>query len=138
LPKTEIQTLCKKKKKGGGGRVGIWRRKEEKRKWKRKERGYKMKKRSEWVMEFQLSLAFILSSNFFSPLCRQNLVNWGKIALIHRIIRNTIKFQGTGYDFSTNHELQQTLRSLPVLPEEKLYELSLMHEPRNAPKQDIK
>lgn len=66
------------------------------------------------------------------------LVSWSKISLIYRIIFDATRFQAVAYDLAPNPEMQAFLAHMPSVGEEEQYRLSLLHEPRNALKQNIK
>lgn len=67
-----------------------------------------------------------------------NLISWAKISLIYRIIFDVTRFQAVPYDLTPNPEVQAFLARMPAVGEEEQYRLSLLHEPRNALKQNIK
>lgn len=48
------------------------------------------------------------------------------------------RFQVVPYDLAPNPEVQAFLARMPAVGEEEQYRLSLLHEPRNALKQNIK
>lgn len=73
---------------------------------------------------------------FFVP--SDGLLSWSKISLIYRIIFDATRFQATPYDFAPNAEMQSFIAGMPTMTEEEQYKHSLMHEPRNALKEEIK
>ena len=67
-----------------------------------------------------------------------NLINFHKQKLVYNIVSETLKSVKVGYDAAPNEEMAKFLEKLPNLSEKELYDQSLLREPRNATRADIK
>jgi hypothetical protein len=68
----------------------------------------------------------------------ENLINFHKQKLVYNIVTDTLKSVKVGYDVVPSDDLSKFLEKLPALTEKELYEQSLLREPRNATRADIK
>ena len=66
------------------------------------------------------------------------LVNFSKRVLVHTIIVDVLRYQNVNYQLKLIPQLQSFISKLPRLPQDDLYATSLILEPRNAKKKDIK
>jgi son of sevenless-like protein len=86
-------------------------------------------------------LTFIEEGN---PDMKGDLINWDKRKLVHNIIAQIQKFQMVGYNLQKepliDRYLQETLNKAPGLfkDDREMYARSLLLEPRNAKREDIK
>lgn len=62
----------------------------------------------------------------------KDLINFKKRELVCKIIEEVQLYQHPAHNFPTNPQLVFLLNNLPYDDEEKLYQLSLLREPRNT------
>lgn len=66
-----------------------------------------------------------------------NLINFRKRELISDIIDEIQLYQQLPFKFEPNQKISSLLYQLPHLETDRLYQLSLLREPRNAERTDI-
>lgn len=94
-----------------------------------------------YVGVYLTDLTFIEDGN---PDMKGDLINWDKRKLVHNIIAQIQKFQMVGYNLqkeaATDRFLQEQLAKAPSLfkDDRDMYAKSLLLEPRNAKREEIK
>ena len=86
-------------------------------------------------------LGFILSDLTFTdenPDKINGMINFGKRVLVYKIIHGLLSRQTTPYNFQPVQQIVRILKKAPLKKDDELYELSLKHEPRGAPRSQIK
>ena len=66
-----------------------------------------------------------------------HLINFYKRTLMFKIIKQIEVYQQIPYNLTPVPEIQDWLKSCPILEEEPLFDQSLLIEPRNAKKTDL-
>lgn len=83
-------------------------------------------------------LTFIEEGNKdFVEINGKKLINFRKRELASDVILEIQLYQQVAYSFEPDFQLISLLNQIPHNDDEKLYELSLLREPRNADKADI-
>jgi hypothetical protein len=67
-----------------------------------------------------------------------NLINFHKHKLVYNILSDNLKAVSVSPDIQAVDEVGRFLDNLPSLSEKELYEYSLLREPRNAARADIR
>eukprot|EP01117_Protostelium_nocturnum_P008412 TRINITY_DN3005_c0_g1_i1.p1 TRINITY_DN3005_c0_g1~~TRINITY_DN3005_c0_g1_i1.p1 ORF type:complete len:1844 (-),score=610.62 TRINITY_DN3005_c0_g1_i1:47-5578(-) len=65
-------------------------------------------------------------------------INFIKQRMVYGVISNLLQFQGRHYSYGENQEVEKFLSKLPRLEPKQIYEQSLLIEPRNATREEIK
>ncbi|EGC33639.1 hypothetical protein DICPUDRAFT_48828 [Dictyostelium purpureum] len=80
-------------------------------------------------------LTFIEEGN--PNIIRNNLINFAKYYLIHKVISEIQQYQWTEYQLNVAPIIQTFIRDIPQVNLDELYQLSLLKEPRGSLKSDI-